>query len=384
MSQSYYSRPAPQSRSPVGAVVITFLLTLLVVIAVWRFWPFGGGGQGFDPDAKPRLVTPRGDLAEDEKANIEIFKNAAPSTVFVHSLSKTRDFSLQEHDVHGSGSGFVWDEKGHIVTNYHVVKGATAVYVTLSDKDHTRALVTQWAVDQDTDLAVLFTDAEARSLLTPLLIGESSKLQVGQKVFAIGNPFGLDNTLTTGIVSALGRHMQAPSGKTQSGVIQTDAAINPGNSGGPLLDSAGRVIGVNTAIISPSKGSVGIGFAIPIDVVNRVVPRLIRNEKRVPPSLGIEPAPEIVLKKKEIQGVLILNVIPGGPAEKAGLQRTYYDDSGRLHWGDIIQAVEGKTVRDAASLDAVLDEFEVGQNVRVTIRRDLAKKMDVTVTLGPG
>ncbi|MFO0968061.1 MAG: trypsin-like peptidase domain-containing protein [Gemmataceae bacterium] len=379
MSQPYYYRPAQRSHNPVGTVVLVFLGALLAVVLVWRLWPLGDRPPGADPNATPRVITPRGDLSQDEKTNIDLFKSASPAVVFVHSTSHARGIDLADYEIRGSGSGFVWDEKGRIVTNYHVVKDATEVSVTLPD--HSTWNVTQVAVDPDNDLAVLWTDAP-RDRLHPLPIGESSKLLVGQKVYAIGNPFGLDNTLTTGIISALGRQMHSPSGRTISNVIQTDAAINPGNSGGPLLDSAGRVIGVNTAIISPSKGSVGIGFAIPIDVANRVVPKLIRYEKNVSPSLGIDPAPEQVLKKRGIKGVLILNVRPDGPAAKAGLRPTQYDERGRLQWGDIITAIEGKAVTSPTQLNEVLDQYEVGQTVKLTILRDLRQEMEASVTLG--
>lgn len=382
----YYSPPPyprPQ-RSNVAGTILAFLLGLLIVVLVFRYWPLGNGffglrGPGPDKDANPRPIAARGDLAEDEKTTIELFKRSAPSVVHVNSFSKRNDaFRLEEEQSQGSGSGFVWDEQGRIVTNFHVIRGATKIYVTLSD--HSTWNVTQVSYDEDKDLAVLWTDAP-RDRLQPLPLGESSKLLVGQKVFAIGNPFGLDNTLTTGIVSALGRQMRAPTNRPIKGVIQTDAAINPGNSGGPLLDSAGRLIGVNTAIISPSKGSVGIGFAIPVDEVNQVVPRLIRMEKQLTPSLGIDPNDQ-VLRKRGREGVLILNVQKGGPADRAGLRGTAWDINGRLRWGDIIVAIDGKQVRNIPDMLAILGEHQVGDLVTVTILRDLSQRLDVEVTLG--
>ncbi len=248
------------------------------------------------------------------------------------------------------------------------MQGARAVQVTLAD--HSTWTAYQVHTDEDNDVAVLWTDAP-RERLKPLLVGKSSELQVGQKVFAIGNPFGLDETLTTGIISALGREMESVSGRTIKDVIQTDAAINPGNSGGPLLDSSGRLIGVNTAIISPSGSSAGIGFAIPVDSVNRVVPRLIRYGKSVRAGLGITPVPDQIAKQRGISGVIILNVEQGGPAAKAGLRGTRRDDRGRIRWGDVITAIDGKQVATYDELSRLLeDNYEIGQQVTVTYLRE--------------
>ena len=271
------------NQSSCQTLLVYMLLFLATGLLAWRFWPGNGiFGQLHetvgDKTAQARVITPRGSLAEDEKSTIELFKEASPSVVYVTSLSEYRDrFNLNIQEIpRGTGSGIIWDDKGRIITNYHVIKGASAIHVTLAD--HSTWKVYQAKYNADKDLAVLWIDAP-KTRLRPLPIGESSKLQVGQKVFAIGNPFGLDQTLTTGIISALNREIQADNGENIKGMIQTDAAINPGNSGGPLLDSAGRLIGVNTAILSPSGTSAGIGFAIPVDEVNRVVPRLIRFEK---------------------------------------------------------------------------------------------------------
>lgn len=382
---SPYLPPPRRVGRPQNNTASTIALILLITVAVLlivRLWPFGnllGPRQpGPDASAVARPITPRGDLAMDEQATIELFKRSAPSVVHVHSVRR-ETFRQDEVESQGSGSGFVWDEKGRIVTNHHVVKGASEIYVTLSD--HSTWNVTQVSFDEDNDLAVLWTDAP-RERLKPLPIGESSKLLVGQKAFAIGNPFGLDNTLTTGIISALGREMKAPTNRVIKGVIQTDAAINPGNSGGPLLDSAGRLIGVNTAIITPSKGSVGIGFAIPVDEVNRVVPRLIRHEKRITPSLGIDPADDHIVQKLGKNGVLILNVTKGGPAERAGLRPTLRSVGGKIRWGDVITAADGAAVRTRAELLSVLDNHEVGDTVRLTILRDPDHKMEIDITLG--
>jgi len=225
------------------------------------------------------------------------------------------------------------------------VKTAREIHVTLADHSTWRAYQVRY--DEHKDLAVLWTDAP-RDRLRPLLVGQSATLQVGQKTFVIGNPFGLDHTLTTGIISALGREIGTESGEVLKDVIQTDAVINPGNSGGPLLDSAGRLIGVNTAIFSPSGSSAGIGFAIPIDEVNRVVPRLIRGEKAVRPGLGIQMAPNEVAARRGQDGVLVLNVIPDGPAQKAGLRSTTRDDAGRIEWGDVIVGIDEHPIRGSS------------------------------------
>ncbi|MEW6689996.1 MAG: trypsin-like peptidase domain-containing protein, partial [Pseudomonadota bacterium] len=259
-------------------------------------------------------------LTEDEKSNIAVFESASPSTVHVTTLETVRNlFSLDVFQVpRGTGSGFVWDERGHVVTNFHVIQGASGARVTLADQ-------TSWPAKlvgayPDRDLAVLRIDAP-KAKLRPLAVGTSAGLRVGQKVYAIGNPFGLDQTLTTGIISALNREMESVTGRKIRGVIQTDAAINPGNSGGPLLDSAGRLIGVNTAIYSPSGASAGIGFAIPVDEVSRVVPRLIRDGRIRRPALGIEAAPaQVHAALKLPRGVAIVGVVRGSGAEAAGLK----------------------------------------------------------------
>ena len=238
------------------------------------------------PEAVPRAVAPRGPLTSEEHANIEIFRRASPSVVHITSLGMQRDlFSLRVQEVpRGTGTGFVWDERGHIVTNFHVIQDANGAKVTLADQSSWDAELV--GTFPGRDLAVLRIKAP-RDKLPPIAIGSSRDLQVGQRVYAIGNPFGLDQTLTVGIVSALNREIESFGGRTIRGVIQTDAAINPGNSGGPLLDSAGRLIGINSQIASPSGASAGIGFAIPVDEVNRVVPRLIRDGRFVRPSIGV-------------------------------------------------------------------------------------------------
>lgn len=319
------------------------------------------------PDATPRPVDARGDLAADETATIEIFQRSAPAVVYITTSALRRDFfSLNVYEIpQGTGSGFIWDNQGHIVTNYHVVEGANRVDVTLSDGKSWKANVIGASAEKD--IAVLYIGAPSTNL-TPITIGESNNLLVGQKVFAIGNPFGLDHTMTSGIVSALGREIKSVSGQTIRDVIQTDAAINPGNSGGPLLDSAGRLIGVNTAIYSQTGESAGIGFAVPVEVVNRVVPDLIKYGKAIRPGLGVTIANDTVNRRLKDQGVLIINVQPGSAAEKAGLIGTFREN-GSIILGDIIESINGMPLKNFDDLRNELDNLAIGQEVRLGIVR---------------
>ncbi|MEK8029578.1 trypsin-like peptidase domain-containing protein [Ideonella sp. DXS29W] len=332
-------------------------------------------------DAAPRAVAPRGPLSGDEQNNIAIFKSASPSVVNITALTVERDFfSMNVQQVpRGTGTGFVWDERGHIVTNFHVIQGASAARVTLADQTSYRAELV--GAFPDRDLAVLRIDA-AKARLPALPIGTSKDLQVGQRVFAIGNPFGLDQTLTTGIVSALGREIESATRRTIRGVIQTDAAINPGNSGGPLLDSAGRLIGVTTAIYSPSGASSGIGFAIPVDEVNRIVPRLIRDGRMVRPALGISSGPASLARSLDLPtGVALVGVTPGGPAQRAGIEAFRRGRDGRVVQGDVITAVNDETVADLDDLLNVIERFRPGDKVTLTLWRG-GQTRKQTVTLG--
>ena len=313
-----------------------------------------------DPEAVSRPVTARGDLAGDEQNTIDIFRNAAPSVVYITSIAVRRNlFSLNVYEIpQGTGSGFIWDRQGRIVTNFHVISDASRLEVTLADHSTWKASLVGAAPDRD--LAVLQITAPAGKL-QPITVGESKNLLVGQKVFAIGNPFGLDQTLTTGVVSALGREITAVTGRTIHDVIQTDAAINPGNSGGPLLDSAGRLIGVNTAIYSPSGASSGIGFAVPVGEVNRVVPQIISKGKVLRPGLGVTLANRSLTGELGLEGVLVLKVLPGTSAEQAGLRGTTQVGDG-LVLGDIILAVNGRKVTD---YDSLRDDATAEVNVRL-------------------
>jgi S1-C subfamily serine protease len=270
----------------------------------------------------------------------------------------------------------VWDEKGHIVTNAHVVEDANRFKVTLADQSTWDAVLIGKA--RDKDVAVLRMDApEGR--LRPLLVGASNDLEVGQKVFAIGNPFGLDQTLTTGVISGLGRQIKARTGRIIDGVIQTDAAVNPGNSGGPLLDSRGRLIGVNTAIYSPSGASAGIGFAIPVDTLQRVVPEILKHGKVIRPTLEAQFFPDSLPRRMGIKGVLIARVNRDGAAAKAGLRPTQQSFDGDTQWGDLIIAVDGKPVEAVDELLTALDSHSVGDQVKLTVVRGLFGNQEQTV-----
>jgi S1-C subfamily serine protease len=325
---------------------------------------------------------PRADLADEERATIALFERASPSVVFITSLALRQDvFNLNVQEMpRGAGSGFVWDKAGHIVTNYHVLAGADAARVTLADQSDWEARLVGTAPEKD--LAVLRIEAPA-GRLRPLPIGSSDALRVGQSVFAIGNPFGLDQTLTTGVVSALGREIQSLAGIPIRDVIQTDAAINPGNSGGPLLDSAGRLIGVNTAIYSPSGTSAGIGFAIPAHAVSWVVPDLIRYGRVRRPVLGVELGPEGLSRSLGVEGAVIYRVEPSSGAARAGLQGISQDRLGRYRLGDVIQTIDGEPVRSNGDLFLALEEKEAGDRVRMGILRD-GRRREVEVVLGGG
>ena len=302
----------------------------------------------------PRSIAARGDLAAQEKATVDLFRAISPSVLQVGSRGAQGA---------GAGTGFIWDTVGHAVTNHHVVAGARNVTVRLASGEVIPARVVGAAPNYD--LAVLRLDTRGR-LPPPIPLGASADLAVGQSAFAIGNPYGLDQSLTTGVISALNRRLPTSGGRELADVIQTDAAINPGNSGGPLLDSAGRLIGVNTAIFSPSGANAGIGFAIPVDVVNRIVPQLIR-EGRVPtPGIGIMAAEEEAAMHAGVEGIIVARTLPGSPALRAGL-RGFEDTGGE---GDVIVGVEGRKVRRLADLTRALEGRRVGETVTLDIIRN--------------
>jgi S1-C subfamily serine protease len=342
----------------------------------------GWCGHALTPSlARPRAVEPRGPLPEWEQVSIRRFKEAAPSVVYITTTEeRARDvfgFDVVEVPA-GSGTGFIWDTQGHVVTNFHVIQGATHAFITLADGSRHEATYVGGAPDKD--LAVLLL-AKTPPKLRPIPLGTSADLQVGQAVLAIGNPFGLDQTLTTGVVSALGREIQSATRRRIAGVIQTDAAINPGNSGGPLLDSAGRLVGVNTAIQSPSGASAGIGFAVPVDTVNRVVPQLIARGRLERPDLGFEPvAPRLVERAFGPQkGVMVGRVFRGGPAARAGLQGVRVEGR-RVFAGDLIQAVNGQAIEDWDSLLDAVEALPLGGSADFDLQRE-GRRMRVAIRL---
>jgi S1-C subfamily serine protease len=362
-------------RSPSFAT--TFLLALLAFVVGWyvsRMKP----PRLFSPSAAPRPAVARGDLAADERATIDVFRQTSPSVVYITNLAVRRDifgFNALETP-QGTGSGFVWDSAGYIVTNFHVIQSAQAAEVTLADHSSWPARLVGYEADQD--LAVLKIEAP-RDQLPAIPVGTSKDLLVGQKVFAIGNPFGLDQTLTTGIVSAVGRQIRSVTNRPITGVIQTDAAINPGNSGGPLLDSAGRLIGVNTAIFGSASGTyLGIGFAVPVDTVSRIVPQIVRHGRVVRPGLGVVLADERITDQLGIEGALVIDVAAGSGAAKAGIRPTRRDEAGRVRLGDVIVAVDGKAVKTPDDLRVRLEDREIGSIVTVTVVRG-ARREDLRV-----
>jgi S1-C subfamily serine protease len=350
---------------------------LLIPLGIQRVLSSGETSEAPPPEAAPVPARPAAAapfLDEDERQTIELFEQAAPSVAFITTQVQRVDYWTRNvfEVPKGTGSGFLWDDQGHVVTNFHVVQDAAgrggSAKVTLGDDDF-EATVVGFAEDQD--LAVLRISAP-REKLVPIRIGTSRDLRVGQHVYAIGNPFGLDYTLTTGIVSALGRTIQSLRRTTIFDVIQTDAAINPGNSGGPLLDSGGRLIGVNTAIYSPSGASAGIGFAVPVDTVNRIVPELIRYGRVIRPLLGVHLDGQLstaVTRRLGVEGALIRDVLPGGGAAEAGLRGTRRGGR-RVIPGDIIQEIDGKEVGSVGDLLGRLGSYRPGDTVTLTVWRE--------------
>ena len=308
-------------------------------------------------------------LTNDEQNNISVFKSASPSVVFVTNTQLRRQrFSLNVMEIpRGSGTGFIWDESGLIVTNFHVVQGANKITIELQSNKSYQATVVGIAPEKD--IALLKIDAPNEDL-QPLPLGDSTSLAVGRKVLAIGNPFALDTTLTVGVVSALGREIKSITNRTIKNVIQTDAAINPGNSGGPLLNSNGQLVGVNTAIYSPTGASAGIGFAIPVNTVKVIVPQLIEHGKLIRPVLGIETLTDYWTRRLRVKGVAILSVREGLPAAKAGMVGVREDRRGKIHLGDVIIAINGQNVINEDSLLNQLEQFSPGDNVKVTTLKD--------------
>ncbi len=350
-------------RIPVRGLLVAAILLGVIALLQPRL------RQTFLSASEPRTVAPRGALADFEQTTVSLFERVSPSVVqiVVHSNGVVSESEDMEHGQEGTGTGFVWDNAGNIVTNAHVVGDSSRVLVRTAKGDVMTANVVGRAPNYD--LAVV--RITGRSLPPPVAVGSSADLKVGQSVFAIGNPFGLDQTLTTGVISAVKRRMPTAGGREIANVIQTDAAINPGNSGGPLLDSAGRLIGVNTAILSPSGTSAGIGFAIPVDIVNRVVPELI-SKGRVPiPGIGIVSASESATTRLGAEGIVIVRVVPGSPADRAGLRGV---DPRMGTIGDVIVEAGGEPLKQFSDLTDILEKTKIGSTIDLTVNRDGARR----------
>ena len=352
--------------SQIGIAVVIAVLAILAARPYLERTSFTSGMFGV---SAARSVEPRGPLSEVERSTIELFERVSPSVVQVAVGSPAASGSLvDEESRNASGTGFIWDAAGHVVTNEHVVAGSGVVAVRLASGDVVQAERVGTAPNYD--LAVIRIRGSGR-LPPPVALGSSADLKVGQIAFAIGNPFGLDQSLSSGIISALKRRLPTAAGREILNVIQTDAAINPGNSGGPLLDSAGRVIGVTTAIISPSGSNAGIGFAVPADVVNRIVPQLIQNGRVPTPGIGIVAASEAVATRIGAEGVVIVQTAPGSPAARAGL-RGVDMASGTI--GDVIVEADGKPVRRLSDLVDAVEQLGVGKSLQLGVVRDGRKR----------
>jgi 2-alkenal reductase len=353
-------------------LVFIILICLIIAIAFSYFSHFADRGRRIV--SQPREILPRGDLADFEKSTITIFNSAAPSVVYIFTENAQSGIFGRRQVQQGAGSGFLWDDHGHVVTNFHVIQGSQSIQVRLDSGEAIPATFVGGSPDHD--LAIIRLRNKPQSV-RPIPVGTSEDLAVGQAVFAIGNPFGLARTLTTGVISALDRRLPTAGGREVMGVIQTDAAINPGNSGGPLIDSAGRLIGVNTAIISGSGSSAGIGFAVPVDVVNQVVPKLITSGKVPRPGIGIIVLDEEIAAGLGVLGVVIDRVIPDSEADRVGLRGIDYRN--RLI-GDIIVAVDGREVNDIDDFIRALDEHNIGELIILDIRRgDQTRTVEVRI-----
>jgi S1-C subfamily serine protease len=378
MSHSLYPVSPPPRES--GLTKILAILLLFVAGAlVWTVYQQRHTAQHY-VTYEPRPIAQRPDdkLGADEQDTIDVFGKFSRSVVHVTSLALRRDrMTMDVTEIpQGTGSGFVWDQDGHIVTNYHVVQEAERASVTLNDGSTYPATLV--GVEADKDLAVLKIDAPPSKLL-PLPVGDSAKLKVGQKVLAIGNPFGLDQTLTTGVISGLGREIKSVTQRPIYDVIQTDASINPGNSGGPLLDSSGRLIGINTAIYSPSGANAGIGFAVPVDTINAIVPQLLKYGKVTRPGLGINILSDQIAAQYHIDGIVIMQVVPGGAADQAGITGAK-NVGGAVTPGDVIVGIDNIEVHRSTDLYKAVDPHKVGDVVDVTVE-NASKRRTVKVTL---
>ena len=364
MRRAPSSGPTERPRIAATAGLLALAALAFLLGSRWQGNQLQAESQG-----QPRPVTPSSGLLPEERATVSLFHETQPSVVYITTLARQRRVDLFgrrfDRVQDGTGSGFLWDDKGHVVTNFHVIRNAETYQVTLHDQ--TTWPATRVGIDPDMDLAVLRIDAPPEKL-RPIPVGSSNDLQVGQSVLAIGNPFGLDYTLTTGVISALGREVESITGRELEGVIQTDAAINPGNSGGPLLDSSGRLIGVNTQIVSSSGAWAGIGFAIPVDTVNWVVPELIGHGRVNRPQLGVTLV-EGARVRPRVDGVVVWEVARNSGADRAGLRGVRQTRRGSIVLGDVITAIEGQPVRSVPDIRAVLEGQQPGDTVTVRLLR---------------
>jgi S1-C subfamily serine protease len=372
---------APLVRESPLTKLLAVLLLLVAGALVFTVVQYRRAGvQGFPFEPRPISQRPDDKLGADEQATIDVFSKFSRSVVHITSLAtQTNRMTMDVSEIpQGTGSGIVWDQDGHIVTNFHVVSMGDRATVTLNDGTSYPATIIGTAPDKD--LAVLHIDAPPQKLL-PLPVGQSAGLKVGQKVLAIGNPFGLDQTLTTGVISGLNREIKSVTNRTISDVIQTDASINPGNSGGPLLDSAGRLIGINTAIYSPSGANAGIGFAVPVDTVNSIIPQLLEHGKIIHPGIGVNIASDQLAQKLGLDGVLILQVAKDSAAEHAGLNATKQTVDG---WalGDVIETVDGTEIHSGNDLMKALEQHKVGDTADLVVQNS-GQRRSVKVTLQP-
>lgn len=324
------------------------------------------------------ITMPLEALTEDEQNTINVVRKTKNSVVYITNIMTQKNFFYGDEQVaRGTGSGFIWDNQGHIVTNYHVIEDGDIFVVTLANQEQKQARLVGKEINKD--IAVLKIEESSQDI-SPIMPGDSSILQVGQKVIAIGNPFGFDHTVTTGIVSALGRSMLGAGEVTIRDMIQTDASINPGNSGGPLLNSDSQLIGMNTMIYSKTGTSSGIGFAVPVDTIKKIVPQIIRHGKVIRPGLGISLLPDRYLRRIDVKGAVIVEVPPRSEADRKGLKGLQRDEYGRLIIGDVIVAVDRKTVTSYDDLYNILDSYTIGSTVRLTLSRK-GKKREVTLRL---
>ena len=366
-------------------LLIAFSSALIAAGVVFFFARYGSrllepsGSASLSENAPPGITNPA--VATDEQNNIEVYKAVSPGVVFITSTTFSNDF-FDPGERSGTGSGFVIDAQGHILTNHHVIDGAQKLMVSFGgDKVYSATRVGE---DPDTDLAVVKVDAP-RDVLTVVPFGDSDNLVVGQKVLAIGNPFGFARTLTTGVISGLQRPIRAQNKRQIEGAIQTDASINPGNSGGPLLDSSGRMIGINSQILSPrGAGSVGVGFAVPANIAKRIVPQLIKNGAVIRPKLGIVPfnVGNLQMRLPVAEGVGIYQVYPNSSASAAGLRGLGQSPEGEVELGDIITGIDGERISNGDDLYRILDKHQFNDVVQVEVFRD-NRRVKIPVRLLP-